>query len=99
MNDSSEQDFTELLAYQQTDSGENFVAHVIEKVTHKRKFRRPILMFAGAGATLTTALLVSMSKASNWDAIASFISQSPMLIFGAISIGLLSGLLLRADAN
>ncbi len=97
MNDSSEQDFTGLLAYQKTDSSENFVEQVIEKVNYRRQFRRRILILAGALATVTTSLLVGLSEASSWDAIASFFNQSPMLLFGAISIGLLSGLLLRTE--
>lgn len=99
MNDSSEQDFTGLLAYQQTDSSESFVEKVIEKVDYRRQFRRRVLLLAGAAATVTTSLLVGFSEAASWDTIASFFNQSPMLLFGAISIALLTGLLLRAEEN
>ncbi|MFC3096158.1 hypothetical protein DRW07_05385 [Alteromonas sediminis] len=99
MNNSSEQDFTRLLAYQQTESSEKFVEKVIDNVNFRHRFRRRVLMLAGAAATITTALLVGLSNNSNWDAITSFFTQSPMLVFGITSIGLLGGLVLRIEEN
>lgn len=97
MNASSQDNFAELLAYKQPNVDAEFADRVMEKISRKRKARKRLLVLAGIGAALTTALLVGASSAESWQPVSEFISQSPMLITSAIVVGLLSGLLIRAE--
>lgn len=99
MNHSSKQDIAKLVAYKDMPSEDAFVEKVVEKVGARRIFRKRILSLVSVSAALISLSLVGVSSSSNWQFISNFVSQSPMLLSGVVTVFLLSGTLLVSESK
>ncbi|MBY6064686.1 hypothetical protein [Pseudidiomarina sediminum] len=95
MNTAQEQKLTELLSYHAQVPERDFVAEVMVKVQRKRNMRRWLFTLAILGAMVCAALLIHISAPTSWQALWQALTQTPGWFAAILSIGLVSGALIR----
>lgn len=85
-----DQEYMNLLSYEQVDTDEYFVTTVINQIQKKRKFRSCLLAFASICAGFTAAFLLLLYGINAWHPLLNFVSQSPFIVASAIIVGIMS---------